>query len=73
MPDLPRTPSLHSFDCFTRLREVWLGDVYPVHFYDHLDSQVRDTFRIITEWTKQDLDFIEQWLTDWGVVVRRPK
>lgn len=73
MPDLPHTPSLHSFDCFTRLREVWLGDVYPVHFYDHLDSQVRDTFRIITEWTKQDLDFIEQWLTDWGVVVRRPK
>jgi len=68
-----KTPPLNSFDCFTRLREVWLGDVYPVHFYDHFDPDVRDTFRIITEWTKQDLDVIEKFLNDWGVIVRRPK
>jgi len=35
------------------LEEVWLGDCYPQHFYDHLDSQTRDVFYQITEWTKE--------------------
>jgi len=67
------TPLLNSYDCFTPLKEVWLGDVYPAHFYDHLNPEVRDTFRIITEWSKQDLDVIEKFLKDWGVTVRRPQ
>lgn len=63
---------IKSWDGFTRLREVWLGDVYPAHFYDHLESEVRDTFRTITEWTKEDLGVIENKLKSFGIIVRRP-
>lgn len=57
---------------FTPLREVWLGDCYPAHFYDHLPSQVRDAFYQITEWTQQDLARLQNFLESRGIVVRRP-
>lgn len=66
-------PTIHSNDSWTRLREVWLGDVYPAHFYDHLASEVKDVFHQITEWTKQDLAVIEKKLHEFGIVVRRPE
>lgn len=66
--------SLVNSNCgFTPLQEVWLGDVYPHHFYDHLPGAVRDAFQTITDWTKQDLQKIENKLNELGVVVRRPQ
>lgn len=66
--------SLVNSHCgFTPLQEVWLGDVYPQHFYDHLPAAVRDAFYTITEWTQQDLARIEHKLMELGVTVRRPQ
>lgn len=66
--------SLVNSNCgFTPLEEVWLGDVYPQHFYDHLPGPVRDAFYTITDWTKKDLSRIENKLQELGVVVRRPE
>lgn len=68
------TMSLVNSHCgFMKLEEVWLGDVYPPNFYDHLPSAVRDAFYTITDWTKQDLCKIENKLLELGVVVRRPE
>lgn len=64
---------INSFDSWNPLEEVWLGDCYPAHFYDHFDRDVRDTFRVITEWTQEDLGVIEQFLKSRGVTVRRPR
>lgn len=56
------------------LEEIWLGDVWPSHFYDDVsDSRVRDSFYQITEWTKQDLKRVENKLKEFNVLVRRPK
>lgn len=66
-------PTIHSNDSWTTLREVWLGDVYPADFYDHLDPQVRDVFYQITEWTKEDLAILERKLQEFGIKVRRPE
>lgn len=57
---------------FTPLREVWLGDSYPEHFYDHLPNEVADPFRQITEWTKEDTGKLQTFLESRGIVVRRP-
>ena len=64
---------VHSHCGFMKLEEVWLGDVYPHEFYDHLPSPVRDAFHTITDWTKQDLSKIEKKLQALGVIVRRPE
>lgn len=56
-----------------KLEEVWLGDVYPTHFYDNLESDVRDVFYDITEKTKEDLNIIQRKLEEFGVVVQRPQ
>lgn len=56
-----------------RLEEVWLGDVYPTHFYDHLESEIRDVFYEITEKTKEDLAVIHRKLEEFGVIVQRPQ
>jgi hypothetical protein len=65
---------VNSFDSWSRLREVVLGDVYPVEWYEHLPGEIRDVFQLITQWTKEDLDQIEKKLVDdFGIVVQRPK
>lgn len=66
--------SLVNSHCgFTKLEEVWLGDVYPASFYDHLPGAVKDAFYTITEWTKEDLLKIETKLVELGVTVSRPE
>jgi len=64
---------INSNNGWDPLEEVWLGDVYPESFYNHLPSAVEDAFCTITEWTKEDLSKIEKKLTELGVVVRRPE
>lgn len=63
---------VNSYTNWGKLKEVWLGDVYPSHFYDHLESQVRDVFHELTERTQQDLAVIEKKLIELGVDVVRP-
>ena len=66
--------SLINSHCgFTKLEEVWLGDVYPASFYDHLQPAVRDAFQTITHWTQEDLAPIEKKLKELGVTVQRPQ
>lgn len=54
------------------LEEIWLGDVWPTHFYDDLEPELRDAFCQITEWTKEDLNKIHKKLEEFNVVVKRP-
>jgi hypothetical protein len=61
-----------SHDNWSPLQEVWLGDVYPASWYDHLESEIRDCFYELTERTKQDLDIIEKKIQSFGVKVCRP-
>lgn len=63
---------IHSYDSWTQLQEVWLGDVYPVAWYDHLAPAVRDVFHQLTEITQADLAVIQQQLESFGITVRRP-
>lgn len=65
-------PRINSYTNWGRLEEVWLGDCYPAHFYDHLESEVRDIFYEITQKTQEDLAVIQRKLEEFGVVVRRP-
>lgn len=66
-------PKINSFTNWGRLEDVWLGDCYPAHFYDHLESEVRDIFYEITEKTQEDLTVIQRKLEELGVQVRRPQ
>jgi hypothetical protein len=66
-------PLINSHNNWGKLEEVWLGDVYPASWYDHLESEVRDCFQEITERTQQDLQVIEKKLNEFDVVVRRPR
>ena len=50
-----------------------MGDCYPAHFYDHLESEIRDVFYEITEKTQQDLNIIQRKLQEFDVVVQRPR
>ena len=65
-------PTINSHNSWSKLEEVWLGDVYPASWYDHLAPEVRDCFYKITEITQQDLNAIQRKLEEFGVVVRRP-
>lgn len=64
---------INSHNSWSPLEEVWLGDVYPAAWYDHLTPEIRDVFQHITEITKQDLSIIENKLKEFGVIVRRPQ
>jgi hypothetical protein len=64
---------ISSYDSWTRLEEVWLGDCYPAQFYDHLAPEVRDCFYKITEITQEDLTVIQRKLESFDITVRRPK
>jgi hypothetical protein len=66
-------PKINSFTNWGRLEEVWLGDCYPAHFYDNLESEVRDIFYEITQKTQEDLAIIQRKLEEFGVQVRRPQ
>jgi hypothetical protein len=66
-------PRVNSYTNWGRLEEVWLGDCYPAHFYDHLESEVRDVFYEITQKTQEDLAVIQRKLEEFGVVVQRPR
>jgi hypothetical protein len=66
-------PLINSHNNWGKLEEVWLGDVYPASWYDHLESEVRDCFQEITERTQQDLQVIEHKLNEFDVIVRRPQ
>ena len=65
-----KTPNVHNN--WDRLKEVWLGDVWPAHFYDDLEPEIRDAWYQITEWTKEDLSKIQKKLEELGVNVLRP-
>jgi hypothetical protein len=58
---------------FTPLREVWLGDCYPESYYDHLPNEIADPFRLITQWTREDLNRLQAFLESRGIRVRRPE
>ena len=66
-------PRINSHNSWSQLEEVWLGDVYPVEWYEHLEPQVRDVFQQITEITREDLDQIQRTIESLGVVVQRPR
>jgi hypothetical protein len=63
---------ISSHTGFQPLKTVWLGDVYPEHFYDHYTTELQDTFCKLTENTKHDLSQIEKKLIELGVEVQRP-
>jgi hypothetical protein len=66
-------PTINSHNGWSPLEEVWLGDVFPSHWYNHLSPDVRDVFHRLTEMTQQDLNVIQQTIEKFGVVVRRPE
>lgn len=66
-------PRINSHNSWSQLEEVWLGDVYPVEWYEHLDPEVRDVFQRITERTREDLNQIQRTIEGLGVTVRRPR
>ena len=55
------------------LEEIWLGDCWPASFYDNIkNTETKDAFYQITEWTKKDLAAIQNKFEEFGVIVRRP-
>lgn len=64
---------INSHNSWSRLREVWLGDVYPAAWYEHLQPAVRDVFQELTAITQQDLTAIQQTLESFDIVVQRPQ
>lgn len=69
---MEKSKIINSHNSWSQLEEVWLGDVYPAHWYDHLPLEIRDIFYRITEMTQQDLAVIQRQLEEFGVTVRRP-
>ena len=66
-----KRPSVHTN--WDPLEEIWLGDVWPSHFYDDIkDGRVREAWHQITEWTKEDLNIIQKKLEELGITVKRP-
>lgn len=63
---------INSNTGFGKLKELWLGDTYPEHFYDHLPNEIGDAFRKITELTQEDTGRLQKFLEARGIVVRRP-
>ena len=63
---------MNSHNSWSQLEEVWLGDVYPASWYDHLEPAVRDVFQELTAITQEDLLSIQKTLESMDIVVRRP-
>lgn len=66
-------PIINSHNGWSKLEEVWLGDIYPDSWYATLPNEIEDTFCKINEVTRQDLTEIQLKLEEFGVVVRRPE
>lgn len=66
-------PLINSHNSWSQLEEVWLGDVYPAAWYDHLEPAVRDVFQELTAITQEDLSVIQKTLESLGIIVQRPK
>ena len=66
------TPVINSHNSWSQLEEVWLGDVYPASWYDHLKPEVRDVFQELTAITHEDLSTIQKTLEGFDVTVKRP-
>ena len=64
---------ISSHTGFQPLKEVWLGDVYPAHFYNHFNNETQDIFLNLTEMTQKDLTDVEKKLVELGVSVQRPQ
>ena len=58
---------INSHNSWSQLEEVWLGDVYPAAWYEHLDPEVRDVFQQLTSITQEDLNSIQKTLEGLGV------
>jgi len=65
-------PVINSHNSWSQLEEVWLGDVYPAGWYDHLPAQIQDVFYQLTQITQEDLCIVQQMIESFGVKVRRP-
>jgi N-dimethylarginine dimethylaminohydrolase len=65
-------PVINSHNSWSQLEEVWLGDVYPASWYDHLEPAVRDVFQQLTAITQEDLNSIQQTLEQFNIKVQRP-
>ena len=65
-------PVINSHDSWSPLQEVWLGDVYPAAWYEHLAPEIRDIFQELTRITQEDLAAIQRTLEFMGIGVRRP-
>jgi len=66
-------PLINSHNGWSKLEEVWLGDVYPDNFFDHLPTQISDSFAKINEITREDLQVIVKKLQSLDVNVVRPQ
>jgi hypothetical protein len=66
-------PIINSHNSWSQLEEVWLGDVYPSAWYDHLEPAVRDVFYELTAITQEDLAIIQCTLESFDVTVQRPQ
>lgn len=64
---------ISSHSGFQPLKEVWLGDTYPVEYYNTFSNREQDLLCHIAEQTKRDLNDIEKKLIELGVVVQRPE
>lgn len=64
---------INSHNSWSPLEEVWLGDIYPSSWYDHLTPEIRDVFQQITQTTQEDLAVIQTKLEEFGITVRRPE
>jgi hypothetical protein len=66
-------PIVNSHNSWSQLEEVWLGDVYPASWYDHLKPEIRDVFHELTAITQEDLAVIQRTLESFDIQVQRPR
>lgn len=64
---------VHSNCQVDPLKEVWIGGVYPEHFYEHLGSKAQDLFSRLAEITQQDFKRLRSTVESFGITVVEPK
>lgn len=70
---MDKVQKVNSFTGFDPLKEVWVGDTYPVDFFYDLPADIKSAWQKITEITKEDLYKFQTTLESLGVTVRRPQ